>query len=146
MILITHVIGVGRWTYIIPRNDGTVICGGTVDRENRQTAPDDSITKDILKRICELCPEITHGKGPDHFDIVSVNVGFRPGRQNGIRIEKEVKRKWFMSSLKSRFYQIYLIISLDRSNGQKVTVCHNYGHGSHGKKGIKQSCIEAVKG
>lgn len=99
------------WTYIIPRDDGTVICGGTVDRVNRATAPDDAVTKDILERVYKLYPEITHNKGVEAFDIVSVNVGFRPARENGIRLEKETRR---------------------RSNGQKVTVCHNYGHGSHG--------------
>jgi D-amino-acid oxidase len=82
-----------RWTYIIPRNDGTVICGGTVDRENRNTAPDDAITKDILERVYNLYPEITHGKGTSHFEILSVNVGFRPGRKDGIRLEKEIRRK-----------------------------------------------------
>ncbi|GAA5805862.1 hypothetical protein HPULCUR_011388 [Helicostylum pulchrum] len=85
-----------RWTYIIPRGDGTVICGGTVDRVNRQTSPDDEITKSILERVYNLYPEITHGKGVDAFDIVAVNVGFRPGRAGGIRLEKEIKR--FQSS------------------------------------------------
>jgi D-amino-acid oxidase len=65
-----------------------------VDKENRQTAPDEAITKDILERVYKLYPEITHGKGPDAFDIVSINVGFRPGRAGGIRIEKEVRRKF----------------------------------------------------
>lgn len=83
-----------RWTYIIPRNDGTVICGGTVDRENRQTQPDEAITKDVLKRCYQLYPEITHGKGPESFDIISINVGFRPGRKDGIRLEKEIKRNF----------------------------------------------------
>ncbi|KAG0167211.1 hypothetical protein DFQ30_006275 [Apophysomyces sp. BC1015] len=103
--------GKGYFTYIIPRKDGNVICGGTLDAENRSTVPDDELTKEILKRCYELYPDITHGKGPDAFDIVAVNVGFRPGRQQGIRIEKEIIR---------------------RPNNKKVVVCHNYGHGSHG--------------
>ncbi|KAI8091803.1 FAD dependent oxidoreductase [Thamnidium elegans] len=106
-----YIDGADRWTYIIPRGDGTVICGGTVDRVNRQTSPDDEITKSILERVYNLYPEITHGKGVDAFDIVAINVGFRPGRAGGIRLEKEIRR---------------------RSNGQKVTLCHNYGHSSHG--------------
>ncbi|RCH88479.1 hypothetical protein CU097_010495 [Rhizopus azygosporus] len=115
------------WTYIIPRDDGTVICGGTVDPDNKATAPDEAITKDILKRVYEMCPDITHGKGPDAFDIVSYNVGFRPARRGGIRIEKEIKH---------------------RSNGQKVTVCHNYGHGSHGYQsswGCSQRVVKLLK-
>ncbi|CAO3609222.1 unnamed protein product [Mucor hiemalis] len=88
-----YIDGHDSWTYIIPRDDGTVICGGTVDRVNRATAPDDAVTKDILERVYKLYPEITHNKGVEAFDIVSVNVGFRPGRENGIRLEKETRRK-----------------------------------------------------
>lgn len=94
---------------------------------NKNTAPDDAITKDILERVYKLCPQITHGKGVDAFDIISVNVGFRPGRAGGIRIEKETKR---------------------RSNGQKVTVCHNYGHSSHGYQsswGSSAKLVQLVK-
>ncbi|KAI8881353.1 nucleotide-binding domain-containing protein [Backusella circina FSU 941] len=113
-----------RWTYIIPREDGSVICGGTVDRENRQTSPDPAITKDILERCYNLCPEITHGKGPEAFEIVRYNVGFRPGRKDGIRLEKEHRR---------------------RSNGQKVIVVHNYGHSSHGYQSSWGSSKKAVE-
>lgn len=80
------------WTYIIPRDDGTVICGGTVDRVNRSTVPDDAVTQDVLERCYRLCPELTHHKGVSAFDIISVNVGFRPGRKDNIRLEKETRR------------------------------------------------------
>ncbi|KAI7896483.1 uncharacterized protein EV154DRAFT_492449 [Mucor mucedo] len=122
-----YIDGNNQWTYIIPRSDGTVICGGTLDRENRNTAPDDAITADILERCYKLCPEITHGKGVSAFDIVSINVGFRPGRTGGIRLEKETRR---------------------RSNGDKVKVCHNYGHSSHGYQsswGSSAKLVELVK-
>ncbi|CAO3627712.1 unnamed protein product [Cunninghamella blakesleeana] len=98
-------------TYIIPRGDGTVICGGTMDMENKNPQPEPELTKQILNNCYNLFPYITHGKGPDAFEIVSANVGFRPGRKNGIRLEKEIKH---------------------RSNGEKVQVVHNYGHSSHG--------------
>jgi D-amino-acid oxidase len=45
-----------------------------------------------LERVYRLYPEITHGKGASAFDIVSINVGFRPGRAGGIRLEKEIRR------------------------------------------------------
>lgn len=77
------------YTYIIPRPDGNVICGGTLDNKNRNSEPDHNVTKDILRRVYELCPELTHHKGPGAFNIVSENVGFRPTRINGPRIEKE---------------------------------------------------------
>jgi D-amino-acid oxidase len=82
-----------------------------------------------LERAYKLCPQITHGKGTAAFDIISVNVGFRPGRAGGIRLEKEIRRRlnYFHANRGSKK-------NLGRSDGQKVTVCHNYGHGSHGKK------------
>ncbi|KAI8881290.1 hypothetical protein K501DRAFT_189259 [Backusella circina FSU 941] len=109
------------WTYIIPRSDGNVICGGTVEIENTNPKPQDEQTKDILERAAQLCPEIKE------CEIVAVNVGFRPGRNGGIRIEKEIRH---------------------RSNGQKVTVCHNYGHKSHGYAsswGSSQKVIDLLK-
>ncbi|CAO3701976.1 unnamed protein product [Rhizopus stolonifer] len=115
------------WTYIIPRDDGTVICGGTVDLDNKSTAPNKEIAQDIMNRVYELCPDITHGKGPNTFSIIAHNVGFRPARKDGIRLEKETKV---------------------RSNGQKVLVCHNYGHGSYGYQsswGSSQRVIKLLK-
>lgn len=77
-----------------------MICGGTLDRENRNTAPDEAITADILERVYKLCPDITHGQGTAAFDIVSICVGFRPGRTGGIRLEKETRRKFFFKKKK----------------------------------------------
>ncbi|KAL0077488.1 hypothetical protein J3Q64DRAFT_1767933 [Phycomyces blakesleeanus] len=116
--------GDGYFTYIIPRADGNVICGGTMDLVNKDPKPDAELTKTILKNCCNLYPDITHGKGPEAFDIVSVNVGFRPGRKGGIRIEKE-----------SRYLP----------NGKKYTVCHNYGHSSHGYQSSWGSSALVVK-
>ncbi|KAI8391319.1 uncharacterized protein BYT42DRAFT_489729 [Radiomyces spectabilis] len=101
----------GTLTYIIPRPGGNVICGGTFDTVNKSPVPDEELSKKILRDCYELCPDLTHGQGPEAFEIVSVNVGFRPGRKDGIRLEKETRV---------------------RSDGRKVTVCHNYGHSSHG--------------
>ncbi|KAI8079718.1 FAD dependent oxidoreductase [Halteromyces radiatus] len=98
-------------TYIIPRSDGTVVCGGTMDVGNTNPEADPQLTKTILENCYKLHPYLTHGQGPDAFDIVSVNVGLRPGRKDGIRLEKEIKY---------------------RTNGDRVIVCHNYGHSSHG--------------
>ncbi|KAL1931916.1 hypothetical protein VTP01DRAFT_8972 [Rhizomucor pusillus] len=98
------------YTYIIPRPDGNVICGGTLDSKNTNTEPDHNVTKDILKRVYDLYPELTHHKGPEAFNIVSENVGFRPVRTVGPRIELEKKEY----------------------NGRSVNIIHNYGHGPHG--------------
>ncbi|KAI8997416.1 hypothetical protein BDB01DRAFT_771046 [Pilobolus umbonatus] len=119
-----YIDGKGVFTYIIPRGDGTVICGGTMDPNNHNTQPDDAVTKSILERVYELHPAITHGKGPDAFDVLLVNVGFRPSRKGGIRIEKE-----------TRYH----------SNGQKVIVCHNYGHSSHGYQSSWGSSAKVIE-
>ena len=66
---------------------------------NKSTVADSNITRDILKRVYELNPELTHGKGPDAFNIVSENVGFRPGREGSVRIEKEIR-----STKQTRFF------------------------------------------
>ncbi|KAI8342349.1 hypothetical protein BC941DRAFT_412515 [Chlamydoabsidia padenii] len=114
-------------TYIIPRGDGTVVLGGTMDRGNNNTEPEPELTKKILSNCYNLHPYLTHYKGPEAFDVVSVNVGFRPGREGGIRLEKETKY---------------------RTNGDAVIVCHNYGHSSHGYQsswGSSNKVIQLLK-
>lgn len=83
----------GKTTYIIPRGDGTVICGGTMDTENFDLNPDPVISERILRNCYKLAPEINHHKGVEAFKILSYNVGFRPGRKGGIRLEKELRGK-----------------------------------------------------
>ena len=98
--------------YIIPRGDGTVICGGTMDTVNKNLNAEPELTKQLLENAYKNCPDLTHGQGVDKFKIVSINVGFRPGRKEGIRLEKEVRAS--------------------AVSGKKVTIVHNYGHSSHG--------------
>ncbi|KAI9476633.1 hypothetical protein BDB00DRAFT_859906 [Zychaea mexicana] len=111
------------YTYIIPRPDGNVIVGGTLDYVNKSTVADPAITRDILKRVYELNPELTHGKGPDAFNVVSQNVGFRPGRKDSVRIEKQVRD----------------------NHGKKLTVVHNYGHGAHGYQSCWGSAVKVLE-
>ncbi|KAI7854110.1 hypothetical protein BDC45DRAFT_509830 [Circinella umbellata] len=111
------------YTYIIPRPDGNCIVGGTLDYDNKSPEPNPDISKDILKRVYELNPELTHGKGPDAFNIVQHNVGFRPGRKDGVRLEKEI---------------------LGVGN-KKITVVHNYGHGAHGYLSSWGSAVKVLE-
>ncbi|KAG2228243.1 hypothetical protein INT45_011035 [Circinella minor] len=104
--------GKDKVIYIIPRGDGTVICGGTLDTVNKNLNAEPELTKKILENAYKSCPDLTHGQGADKFKIVSINVGFRPGRKQGIRLEKEVRAS--------------------AVSGKKVTIVHNYGHSSHG--------------
>ena len=86
-----------------------------------------------MSRVYQLCPQITHGKGPESFKIISHNVGFRPARRDGIRIEKETKCKAKKIVIFLSMLTVSFNLLLVYSDGRKVIVCHNYGHGSHGK-------------
>ena len=61
----------------------------------------------ILERCKQLAPELLVD---GEFEVIQVQIGRRPARRGGVRIEVE---------------------SLD-INGEKRLVCHNYGHGGMG--------------
>ncbi|KAI9317392.1 hypothetical protein BX666DRAFT_2120963 [Dichotomocladium elegans] len=113
------------FTYIIPRGDGSVICGGTLDAVNKDLNPDPAIAESILERCYALCPELTFNKGVKAFKIISHNVGFRPARKGGIRLEKETR--------------------VNAATGKRFTVVHNYGHSSYGYQSSWGSAQRAVK-
>ncbi|CAG9951968.1 unnamed protein product [Clonostachys rosea f. rosea IK726] len=87
------------YTYVIPRLDGTAILGGikqhgetaTYHVDNRHTEVDDYITEDILRRVHENLPEHFTSPKPADYDVIRHNVGIRPDRPTGVRVEKEVK-------------------------------------------------------
>ncbi|ORZ02823.1 hypothetical protein BCR43DRAFT_520075 [Syncephalastrum racemosum] len=109
------------YTYIIPRPDGTAIVGGTLDYVTKEAEPDPAVTQSILARVYALNPELTHSQGPAAFDIVTENVGFRPTRQQSVRLEKESQKRG----------KCFIL-----PKGGRYTIVHNYGHGPHGY----QSC------
>ncbi|KAJ2850072.1 hypothetical protein IWW36_002177 [Coemansia brasiliensis] len=110
--------------YVIPRGDGTVILGGVFEQRSSNKKENPQTTTEILRSCLALCPQLlsetpnaqqfvgfsNNVTGNDiaklRQRIISVNVGFRPSRVNGPRLQKE---------------QI----------GQ-LTVVHNYGHSSFG--------------
>ncbi|CAI6089003.1 unnamed protein product [Clonostachys chloroleuca] len=79
------------YTYVIPRLDGTAILGGIKQHGETHTEVDDSITEDILRRVHENLPEHFTGPKPADYDVIRYNVGIRPDRPTGVRVEKEVK-------------------------------------------------------
>lgn len=94
---------------ITPRAGSWVsILGSTYQEGNWDPEPDPEITKKILERCKPMAPELLNDDGA--FDIVSVNVGFRPGRKSGPRIEIEEVGE----------------------GRQKKVVCHQYGHAGGG--------------
>lgn len=91
---ITHQSADGQWTFVIPRPlDGGVVIGGTKQKYAISDKPDPEDTKEITTRAKILFPELfstnsSNGKEPE-LDIIKINVGFRPGRETGSRVEIE---------------------------------------------------------
>lgn len=89
---ITHQSSDGKWTFLIPRPfDGGVIIGGTKQVNKIQDWPDHQDTQDIVKSAQVMFPEL-FGEPEIGADIVQTNVGFRPARKGGSRIELEMVR------------------------------------------------------
>ncbi|KAJ5130884.1 uncharacterized protein N7515_006923 [Penicillium bovifimosum] len=78
------------YTYVIPRLDGTVILGGIRDPDVLNTAVDIEVDKDIVRRVSQYLPGGFSGD-LSSYDLVGHNIGIRPYRSSGMRIEKEVK-------------------------------------------------------
>ncbi|OLL23902.1 D-amino-acid oxidase [Neolecta irregularis DAH-3] len=60
----------------------------------RDTKVNTSLAESIMKRAAAFVPELlTNGLPPEKggFDVISHNVGFRPSRKGGIRLEAEDK-------------------------------------------------------
>lgn len=88
---VTHQNADGLWTFVIYRPlDGGCILGGTKQPGDLDPYPRESDTKDLLKRGENLYPDLMVEKdGRLQFDVKNVNVGFRPARVGGSRVEIE---------------------------------------------------------
>ncbi|KAJ2867282.1 hypothetical protein GGI22_001094 [Coemansia erecta] len=111
----------GTFGYAIPRGDGTVILGGTAEKYSWDRRPNWETTETILHRALELEPALvpaqlapmpTADRVADlRKRVLSVNVGFRPAREDGVRLEHET-------------------ISTEKYS--EIQVFHCYGHGGFG--------------
>ncbi|TXT06147.1 hypothetical protein VHUM_03620 [Vanrija humicola] len=83
----------GESCYIIPRpgSDGCVIVGGTFLPHNYSLLPERETAQRILQKAYAICPELAgvNGKSWEDIEIVSHNVGLRPAREGGLRLEIE---------------------------------------------------------
>jgi len=80
----------GESTYIIPRaRGGGTILGGSRHPHNGDGEVDFGLASRIAERCIALAPELTGGKGVEALDIVRHNVGLRPTREGGPRLEAE---------------------------------------------------------
>lgn len=83
---ITHQLQDGLWTFIIPRSHNSLILGGTKQIDVIATVPRNEDTEAIINRGKYLFPELFVNRD---VDIQKINVGFRPARHGGIRLEVE---------------------------------------------------------
>ncbi|CUS25068.1 LAQU0S26e00298g1_1 [Lachancea quebecensis] len=88
---ITHQGRDGNWTFVIKRpptgdKPAQYILGGTKQPGDDYVAPRDLDSQAIMKRAKALYPELLCGS---EFSIARVNVGFRPARNGGSRVELE---------------------------------------------------------
>lgn len=129
----------GQSVYIIPRpgSGGLVTVGGCYLKNDWSTDVNPTVAERILREAVLLCPEL---KGEDgRVDVVSHNVGLRPCRVGGTRVELEM----FDLEAKSREYGGVVPVSApsvglygDRGKSLgargKVGVVHAYGVGGAG--------------
>jgi D-amino-acid oxidase len=105
--------------YILPRpHSNTTILGGTKQQGDWNGDPDPQTTEEILRRAKEWAPELLNDKG--EFEVLSVQVGLRPGRKGGARVE------------------------IQKLEGGAV-VCHAYGHAGAGYQNSVGSANKVVR-
>lgn len=95
---------------ITPRiGSGVSMLGSSYQSGNWDPKPDSSITMKILERCKPFAKELLNEDG--EFEVISVNIAFRPGRKGGPRVEME---------------------TMMTDEGEEKFVCHEYGHAGGG--------------
>nr|ALM22238.1 D-amino acid oxidase [Sporobolomyces roseus] len=133
--------------YIIPRPGGEVICGGSygVDDWDLSVSPDHA--KRILSHCLRLDPSISRDGTLEGIEILRHNVGLRPSRSSGPRVEKEI------IELNHEKSPIRIGSRLDdatkgKSAKTRGVVVHAYGVGPAGYQqswGIAQDVVKLIQ-
>lgn len=123
---VTHQGEDGLWTFVIKRpavkGDPQYILGGTKQPGDDLVVPREEDTQEILARARILYPDLMFPDGS--FDVVRTNVGFRPARTGGSRVE------------------------LETVPGEPFKIVHAYGFGGMGYEasvGAAQHAIDLYK-
>lgn len=88
---VTHQGKDGNWTFMIPRGlEGGWILGGTKQIKESDPNPREEDSRAIIKRGKKIFPELLSN---GEFDVKRVNVGLRPAREGGSRVEKEIVKE-----------------------------------------------------
>lgn len=124
---LTHIFGGNgseeELTYVVPRpGSGCTIIGGCKQVGNYDSNEDEALTKRILARAKGLVPKLLDGKG--EFEVVSVQVGRRPGRTGGPRVEAE---------------------TFTYNNERDMKVVWTYGHAGAGYQNSVGSAAKVVR-
>lgn len=84
--------------YAFPRKEGGTIIGGCFLENDWSAEEDKEMTQRILSRAIRFIPELIDpaSGNPDHLHVVEVNVGLRPFREGGARIERDLERPWII--------------------------------------------------
>ncbi|KLO20051.1 FAD dependent oxidoreductase [Schizopora paradoxa] len=129
--------GPSECTYIIPRPDGSVILGGTFQADVWETAVNHHTARAIYERCTALEPALLPSKGTT---ILSHNVGLRPARKGGPRVEVENVELPLANDL--------VPVEVEGTRVKKTRICkviHCYGFGSAGYQN-SWGVSEEVKG
>lgn len=103
--------------------------GGTLGVNDWNLSPDAATTEGIIKRCHELEPSLSFdGSGPESIPIIKVNVGLRPARKGGARLEREIITVPFQLE---RYKPLGSNVSAYLQPRQ-VDVIHAYGIGGSG--------------
>ena len=114
--------------YIIPRQSGAVILGGTLDANDWEAKPREETARAIMKRCLalttDLLPPHKRENGTiDDLEVIEYGAGLRPTRQGGVRLDTTY---------------------LELSGGRRVPIVSNYGHGGAGYQSSWGSAERAV--
>ena len=113
-------------TYVLSRpHSGTTVLGGTKQVGSWNGDVNTQTTTEILERAKEFAPELLGADG--EFEVVSEQVGLRPARKGGARIEVEEVRL------------------PGQTSGDGLVVCHAYGHAGAGYQNSIGSADKVVR-
>ncbi|KAJ6481803.1 D-amino-acid oxidase [Mycena sanguinolenta] len=125
---ITYYFANSDISYIIPRQSGDIVLGGSWGVDDWHATSRPEIAKAIKERGVRIYPELLPpGKRENgdinDLDIVAECVGLRTSRKTGVRLETTM-------------------LEVD---GEKIPVIHNYGHGGGGYQSSWGSAKHAMK-
>ncbi|KAK7046880.1 D-amino-acid oxidase, partial [Favolaschia claudopus] len=136
---LSHYYNDGHLSYVLPRQSGDVILGGTFQVDDWHPTSRPETVKLIKERGIEAYPELLpegkrESRNIQDLNVVEECVGLRPTRKGGIRLE--------VTTLS------LLNVNFQDAHSKSVPVVHNYGHGGAGYQsswGSAKMALELLK-